>query len=61
MTNTDSTRPEVSKVLTERQQPNYERALFGPNGFSGTFRLVGFVLLFVLLFGSLFYFTGRPG
>jgi hypothetical protein len=60
MTDKDATRPEVSKVLTERQQPDYERMLFGSNGFSGTFRMIGLVLAFVLVFGTLFYFLGGP-
>lgn len=36
-----------------------ERAVFGKSGYGGMLRLLIGVVLFILVFGTLFYFLGR--
>jgi len=36
----------------------WERILLGENSIAGTFRMIGYILAFVVVFGALFYFAG---
>jgi hypothetical protein len=35
---------------------DWERVVFGENGIAGTLRMLGYIALFALVFGTLFYF-----
>ncbi|MBD8066107.1 hypothetical protein IC608_11550 [Devosia sp. PTR5] len=48
-------RPELDQVLTDRAQGPAERAVLGFEPMGTMIRLVAFVLFFVLVGGSLFY------
>lgn len=37
---------------------DWERTILGPNGISGTVRMIVYILAFALVFGTLFYFAG---
>lgn len=45
-------------TLRERAQGAAERVLLGSNSIDGTVRVLGFILLFVVVFGTLFHFAG---
>jgi len=50
------TQSETSQAMTQ-YQTSIERMLLGEDSIQGTARLLGFVLVFILVFGTLFYFA----
>ena len=37
---------------------DWERVVLGENGIAGTARMIGYILAFALIFGTLFHFAG---
>ena len=52
-------RAETDETLTELGRGKAERVVLGNNPYGTIARMVAFVVLFVVLFGSIFYFSQR--
>ena len=55
--NEPAARPETDKTLTELGRGEAERVVLGNNPFGTMARLVLAIVLFVVVFGSVFYFA----
>ena len=55
----DPAHSETSETLTERGRGTAERAALGRSPFDSIARIVGFIVLFILVGGTIFYFLGR--
>ena len=49
------TRAETDKVITDNAQGAGERLVLGTNPYGSMFRIIGFVLAFILIAGTVFY------
>jgi len=56
MTN-ETPQSETDKTLTERGRGSAERAVLGGNPYGSILRIVLFVVVFILLFGTIFFFA----
>ena len=52
-------RPKTDEVLSDRARGPAERAVLGNNPTGSIVRVVGFIVLFVVVAGTLFYFLNR--
>jgi len=52
-------RPETDLVLTERARGKAERVVLGSNPYGSMIRIALAVLIFVVIFGTLFFFAQR--
>lgn len=48
---------ETPQAIERAGHQDWERVILGPNGISGTLRVVGYVVVFALVFGTIFYFA----
>ena len=53
----DAKATETPQALENARDTDWERAVLGANGISGTLRLIVYIIVFALVFGSIFYFT----
>lgn len=54
----DNKETDTPQAIERAGHKDWERRVLGENGIAGTIRLVIYIALFALIFGSLFYFTG---
>ena len=47
--------PQTTEAIGHR---DWERAILGDNSIAGTLRVVAYIAVFVLVFGSIFHFVG---
>ena len=52
-------RAETDKVITDNAQGTGERAVLGVNPYGSMLRILAFVLGFILIAGSVFYWLGN--
>lgn len=55
---TDSKGTETPQTIEAVGHTDWERVLLGDNGIIGTLRVVGYIAVFALVFGSIFHFIG---
>jgi hypothetical protein len=54
----DGQQVETPDKLIQQGHRSWERVLLGDNSVQGTFRLLLYIILFALVFGSVFHFGG---
>jgi hypothetical protein len=54
----DSKATETPQAIEHAGHKDWERAILGENGISGTLRVIGYIAVFALVFGTLFSFIG---
>lgn len=52
-------RPETDKIITDRAQGRFEEQILGRSPVTTMVRLAGFVLMFILLGGTAFFFLSQ--
>lgn len=55
----DPTRPQTDRVISDLARGKAERVVLGNNPYGSILRIAAIVLLFVLVFGTLFFIAGR--
>ncbi len=53
----DAKATETPQVIERAGHKDWERLVLGANGILGTLRLIVYIALFAVVFGSIFYFT----
>ena len=48
---------ETPQAIEDAGHRDWERVILGENGIAGTLRLVAYIAVFALIFGTVFYFS----